>query len=382
VSRPESNPLRAALAADGGDHPDAGLLTAFAESTLGARERRQVLDHLARCADCREVLALVADTEPMPAVAAEGRWWRLRVLAPTLAAAAVVIAVSVVVVERQAGLNQKRESAAVGREATGPLPAAARQSAPAPMAAKATENKGIARKVAPVQAAQIPAMQAPDATGNSGLKTTLGLVQPSQRQALPVAKKATPWRSSVALSPLDLGTTEAREQAKEELVRRRAAAPEMAPPAAAAPGGAGVSGGSYVVPAAPPTSAFANTMTAEALDRAPADKSLARPHWRINAQGQAERALGGGPWMPVMSNVSAKMRVVSVFGGEVWVGGEKGLVYRSADGGETWEPVLLPEKGGKEHTILHIRFGSGGEIRIEAADGTSWVSEDGGTTWN
>jgi photosystem II stability/assembly factor-like uncharacterized protein len=123
-------------------------------------------------------------------------------------------------------------------------------------------------------------------------------------------------------------------------------------------------------------------MTAEALERAPADKSLARPHWRINAQGQVERAFGEGPWTPVMSNVAARMRVVSVFGGEVWVGGEKSLVFRSADGGESWNPVLLPGKGGMEHTILHIRFGSGEEIRIEAADGTTWVSADGGTTWN
>src|ERR1022692_4637952 len=39
-------------------HPDADLLTAFAEHSLAARERDQVLEHLARCGDCREVVAL------------------------------------------------------------------------------------------------------------------------------------------------------------------------------------------------------------------------------------------------------------------------------------------------------------------------------------
>ena len=39
-------------------HPDADLLTAFAERSLAARERDHVLEHLARCVDCREVVAL------------------------------------------------------------------------------------------------------------------------------------------------------------------------------------------------------------------------------------------------------------------------------------------------------------------------------------
>ena len=39
-------------------HPDANLLTAFAEQTLSATEREGVLDHLAVCGDCRDVIVL------------------------------------------------------------------------------------------------------------------------------------------------------------------------------------------------------------------------------------------------------------------------------------------------------------------------------------
>src|SRR5271156_2716689 len=39
-------------------HPDADLLTAFAEKSLAGRERGDVLEHLARCRDCRDVVAL------------------------------------------------------------------------------------------------------------------------------------------------------------------------------------------------------------------------------------------------------------------------------------------------------------------------------------
>jgi hypothetical protein len=39
-------------------HPDADLLTAFAEQSLTRAERDQVVEHLARCGDCRETLSL------------------------------------------------------------------------------------------------------------------------------------------------------------------------------------------------------------------------------------------------------------------------------------------------------------------------------------
>src|SRR3979411_777669 len=48
--------LRAALPEQA--HPDADLLTAFAEQALSATERDGVLQHLVLCGDCREVVAL------------------------------------------------------------------------------------------------------------------------------------------------------------------------------------------------------------------------------------------------------------------------------------------------------------------------------------
>jgi hypothetical protein len=64
--------LRAALplparAAPERAHPDADLLAAFAEQALSATERDGVLEHLALCGDCREVVALslpAADMAP------------------------------------------------------------------------------------------------------------------------------------------------------------------------------------------------------------------------------------------------------------------------------------------------------------------------------
>src|SRR5262244_2495431 len=39
-----------------GEHPDADLLSAFAEQALGKKERLRVLKHLAQCRECREIV--------------------------------------------------------------------------------------------------------------------------------------------------------------------------------------------------------------------------------------------------------------------------------------------------------------------------------------
>src|SRR6185437_16304489 len=59
------------------EHPDANLLAGFAEQALSAGERARVLEHLARCPECREVLAVSsapAADSPKPAI----EWWKWR----------------------------------------------------------------------------------------------------------------------------------------------------------------------------------------------------------------------------------------------------------------------------------------------------------------
>ena len=43
------------------NHPDAEMLGAFAEQALGGRERGEVLEHLAACGRCRQVVALARE---------------------------------------------------------------------------------------------------------------------------------------------------------------------------------------------------------------------------------------------------------------------------------------------------------------------------------
>ena len=67
-----------------GEHPDADVLTAFAERSLPDVERAMVLEHVARCGDCRDVVALAlpetmaALPRPIPARTPWLTWPALR----------------------------------------------------------------------------------------------------------------------------------------------------------------------------------------------------------------------------------------------------------------------------------------------------------------
>ena len=95
-----------------GAHPDADLLTAFAEQSLPQSERASVVTHLANCGDCREVLALALPATEVTTVsvvrgAARG-WLKLPILRWGVAAAGLIVLSSIGVLEYQQ--HQARES--------------------------------------------------------------------------------------------------------------------------------------------------------------------------------------------------------------------------------------------------------------------------------
>jgi photosystem II stability/assembly factor-like uncharacterized protein len=134
------------------------------------------------------------------------------------------------------------------------------------------------------------------------------------------------------------------------------------------------------LPPAPADSAFASAEL-HVIDKASVP-AVVRSHWRINSIGQAERSFGNEAWEAVLPHEKARMRVVSVFNGDVWIGGENTRLYLSVDNGSTWSPVILPQKDGSEHAIAHIRFQSPHSGTVEATDGVTWTTADGGASWN
>jgi|SRR5579859_436533 len=85
------------------DHPDADVLTAFAERSLQDVERTTVLEHLAHCGECREIVALALPSlqaAEMPLVPSRRRWFTWPVLRWGFALAGVVVIVSLAIVQR------------------------------------------------------------------------------------------------------------------------------------------------------------------------------------------------------------------------------------------------------------------------------------------
>jgi hypothetical protein len=86
-------------------HPDPDVLTAFSERSLPAHERAVVMEHLARCGECRDIVALALPaTEAVlePARAAHRDWFRWPVLRWGAVAAGIVVIAAI-------GIRQYRE---------------------------------------------------------------------------------------------------------------------------------------------------------------------------------------------------------------------------------------------------------------------------------
>lgn len=317
----DSNPLLRELARSSlaGPHPDSDLLTAFAEGSLLERERQEVFAHLATCADCRELLSAAAGAAPEPVTGLKP-FLLTRPAHPPLRAWlpwASVAAGILLVCSAELVYRQRLE---VKRQAT-----VAAENAPG-------FPSTTIRQPHPSPSAEPESL--PDKAPSSPSAKQLKALQPSSTPQSALAAKVR-TEGSVVQSP--------------------------------APGQV--------------SSAFANEATARALSNISVAAVSARPHWRIDSMGQAERSFSDGAWEPVLPNESAKMRVVSVFDAQVWVGGENTRLYHSADNGNTWSVVTLPAKNGSQHVIVHIRFQTPQAGAVEADDGTSWITNDGGASW-
>jgi Carboxypeptidase regulatory-like domain/Photosynthesis system II assembly factor YCF48 len=120
------------------DHPDANVLTGFAEKSLPAKERTAIIEHLACCADCRDIVALaMPPTEAaVPVVApTRTRWLTWPVLRWGFVAAGIVAVASVGVLQyQQRDVSQATTSSKV-------LDTEAKNESPAPPPVPAPSSK-------------------------------------------------------------------------------------------------------------------------------------------------------------------------------------------------------------------------------------------------
>lgn len=385
----KSNPLMRELAKvpHPGPHPEADVLTAFAEGTLLKRERTDVLQHLANCAACREIVHTSMDAAPEllaePKVNASPAGWGYRQWMPwAVAVAASLLVVTILTVHRHSSkpdsnnksdyiakveqplpptdqVRQTLSEAPKKKTATRPASAPRNNSIPAEYSRERQSDLHDAVRAQSLSAAEFaPAAPEPQPSAKDQQLAQMPRVQ-QETQTTDLAQGVANAQSAIAPAPPTPSST--NEVVREETLHGALARKSAAGPA----------------PAAKP-SFMAGAISSNV---AVAGTAAALLHWRISSEGRVEREIGAGQWEPMLALEPAKMRVVTVYGRTVWAGGDSQRLYRSTDNGATWSSVALPNKGAAPHSIAHILFTSPAAGTVEAEDGTQWTTTDGGASW-
>jgi hypothetical protein len=395
-------------------HPDANLLAAFTENALTARERSQVLEHLARCGTCRAVTGFAlpeSEARPAPVTTSEERRWaRWTVLRwGTLAVSAVVIAIAVLVLRPQ----EKR--------ATTPFPAMSETtipSAPKPEPAPAEEKAKAADKAArqTKELAKVPALE--DKAKERAKSTATKLQQPATEVRTQIlndsraasnlantANVANAQQQRRAGGPYVSGN---QAQVASPQQNQKLLVPPPAPPVAKARADdASVPNANQALPVAGAnetvdiTAAALKDQKAEtqqgfmaAAPTAPGTLARVRPvegvakkmealRWTISPSGRISRSADGRSWAELPVGEGVGFRAISANGADIWAGGSGGALFHSSDGGERWTRVRPTFAGASLTTdITRIEFTDPQHGALVTTSGQKWTTSDGGKSWS
>ncbi len=405
-----------ARAAGGPSHPDADVLTAFAEQSLLPAERDGVLQHLAACHDCRELVALAlppevvtvmpgaTETEAVrtPFKTHPAKSWLNALAWPTLRwaalAAGVVVAGSVLLLHHgnspvATPANQQiavNTPSAVPRIPTpsAQAQAPARDQAPLePAPSKKAKTNGNPEKLASNAASGILMADA----GIAGKKKDAfraDKLSAAGAQALDspargrMSETVEVSDASIAPEP-ELSTTDnlmARNEAL-KIEKAKPAPPETGaqPAALQAPGANKQLGGSAARTSLSTQSATLNR--AYSADNFSKRALTGTVTWTIN-DGILRRSTDGGvSWQDVVS-ADHLLLCYAPRDREVWTGGQAGTLFHSSNGGIIWVQVHPSLNGNSlSADITHIEFNGPVEVVLSTSNNETWSTADGGKTW-
>ena len=379
------------------EHPSADLLNAYAEHTLGPAESQQVMEHLATCAGCRDVVYLacgameiaeeqervVAGATPFlkvaPATAPEPKrrlhWWTYAV--PIMA---LLVVGSVLLVEPFRARRHHMEIAKATQQHNQALQN------------QASQDRGLQDQPAQNQAQSVPAPPPKTETEN-----------PILAVAPPRAKRrdVTPAKSAEAAKVAQSG--DLSKQQSEPSDETFQGTPGMQSyenvPAAPAPSQkasldkklsrpvSGAAAPAVQTEATEATNLGANkdvvgdatgAVHARAMAMAPASRVSAMAAWRITNGGSLEHFVSDA-WTPVPTAPGGPFLSVTNFGKGVWAAGNNLALYHSGDDGLHWERLKVPQEMSGE--IVQVTFTSTLDGTLATSTGQRWASHDGGKTW-
>ncbi len=401
-------------------HPDANLLAAFAEKSLLPREQTQILDHLAGCAACREVVAHAQPDEVLqrvavaaaaaPISARRSSWFQGAVVRWAALAACVVVAGAVLISRTQF------EKAPVQKVAVQSEPAVVAKTETQPESsatpARASNDKQVERDFGRLKAATTMA-KTRDADELSKLDkqgsvlTTNGLPDEKRQTDMPTvdleAKNNPPSPSvnTVTVSHAVAAPPPIPQQEEAKATKKEFSA-DKAMKAPAATNEVAVQAQAAAVPPAPaPKSApvladqrgrsESGNLSAyyKAKDGYVGGAAIgglmraATLRWQLSPEGKLIKSSDKGKsWQTVSVADKVVFRALCVTGQEVWVGGVQGNLYYSSDAGQQWEQVK-PTANGQTLTtdIATIEFKDPQHGKLTTTDHQTWLTSDGGHAW-
>jgi len=378
-----------------GEHPDANLLSAFAEHSLTDAERAQVLDHLSRCADCREVAALAlpaVEEEQLAAAAvreptgASRSWWRSPVVHwAALTAAALVVLIAV-------GEHMKLRE---GRSASAPAIATSSSNEAAQKFAGETSQVPALSEELKMQSgtmAKIPTAPPPaEKQRAAGVAGTAGGSKVAELNKAPdlAAKKIAPAAPPPA-APLMKPNESATSKNQTLTLQKDGQFGQVQAQAAAPPPSGGTRDRLALGNAVGGTSQAAPAQESQAIiagQHPPpmnfVRRALASPRWSVSDSGIVQRSLDGGQtWKEVVVADGIAFRAVAALVNDIWAGGSGGALFHSEDGGQHWlrVPVQLNGRslGGD---IVRLDFAGASNIVVTSSTGEIWTTSDRGAHW-
>jgi len=414
-----------------GPHPDPDLLTAFAEQALSARERIPVLDHLARCGQCREVVALAIPPTQSPALVSgkdttnvrKAPWFRWHTLRWGALAACLVIVASAMLMQRSIKMESPSPSGPMKASVdTVPL----REVAPLPNHTMGVTDQEIESKQDKLSATKrvtsrdekaLPQEFVFSAKDNAELAKALNKETPVSSEerlqlsadAAPAAQPA-PAPPTAPAAPPGIPQAESRSLPVEGRNVADVAASSLsrnmtqtvAIDATAPAGATGTSSGRKDEAVGKAKAAGAQFSTVGGLaapaaneDAAAREKSTGKPRseffrnnselsrWTISSDGQLQHSIDSGKtWRPVKVAEKATFRALSANGPDVWVGGAAGLLYHSIDAGGHWTQVQPTFNGVVlAADVAAIEFTDPQHGKITTSTGEAWITVEAGETW-
>jgi Photosynthesis system II assembly factor YCF48/Putative zinc-finger len=425
------------------DHPDADLLTAFAEHALPERERSQVADHLSRCLDCRQVLVLSSPEvgaalspalqsklipQPRPGLFSWPvlRWGALAACVVVISAAGLLLTQHTSHKYAQTAKAPEPEKIQVPtEELSRNVPSAITTPSSVPGAPEQTldlyakQDLRAFSNTPPAVANRKKFLTLPEERASKTADTLLALspgfeVKREAEKPSIAAAGAAPSRADADQS----STAQAVPATPQPLAKDRIAADEKVEYQPSnkedVRNQVGIVSETVEVTAPAPTlqtetaSVASNAAPKKTRDEAESKAALAgrrvsnelaataattsgrllmrdvsSAKWTLSPDGLPQRSFDSGKtWEKMQVDHHTGFRALSAQGMDVWVGGLAGALYHSSDVGMHWTRII-PATANTSLTsdIITMNFRDPLRGTLTTANQETWSTSDGGKTW-